>query len=416
MRPSQIPASLAFAAAFAAATTSLSAQAGAGITQGPAPSAAFKGMAPWGIHCYEYATTKKGVFTCAVASGSPSAGFNVMIGLYDQAKGTFTPTNEAAALNKKGAFNVSLTLEPEHGRYAIFIRGDQKGPTGVWFASRAKPGTAFGSPALITGMKPARGYALGYVRGKLKLFYTFGASGPETTVVMRDLTVSAKGVPSLSGTAVTVSKLGKSAVEYYDVTTITGTAGEVIGLVLSEWFNAGGRNSRHRLTLKAGLDPNRAAMPLEMPNPNCTQTACHALRGSMAGGRCIFNGSRNGPPAMFDLKAAWLLAGRAKIGTTFEVIAATPSKANSALTHVYLSIGEAAPVAFPSMFGSYALTSPLIYLGTMKHSGLDQRGRLSMQVPNTPNLRGTKVVLQGLSVDLVTSTAAFTNTSWLVVE
>lgn len=351
-----------------------------------------------------------GVFTCCLTTQSKATTPpDVVMGAYDQSKGTFTPSKEAKALNTAN-FEYALSLEPVLGRYAVLIRSKTNSPPFDYlFAARAKAGQAFPAPVKISGVPAGTyGLSLGRVAGKLKLFYS---APPYSAAVMHDLDITNLGTPKLTGKPVVVALPSSSTRKIFLGYPVTGPDGDVEGMLLDEGtaiFNAS-------LLFQAGLDPKR---PGSVVVASCG-AKCAIAYPTVAGGRLLFSTQSPGKPSTIrDVEVAWMLGDVVRPGGTADIVAAV-SRSPKANTVVMMSTGLVAKLKLPKPFdvGHFALNlSTSFVLGVLSHNNASQRARMSFTVPNDVSLRGVRAALQGLSFDAKTHPLAFTNTCWLDVR
>ncbi|PIE24132.1 MAG: hypothetical protein CSA62_04840 [Planctomycetota bacterium] len=339
--------------------------------------------------------------TCiTVTSGLPSSnggsgGYDLLMGVYDRVKGKFTPNLLAANLNSAGN-DFGLMLDPK-GMYAIFDRA-----TGVYLASRKNLIAKFNAPVQVAGITQTYvDPALGYVGGKLKIFYTLNKN-----IVMQDLDLSTPSAPKVSGTPSIIVQSGATNTAN-SATPITGPDGDVEGL----WFaNLVGRDND--MCWKASLDPKD-------PFTVVVDTTTWINNGGVAGGLLTHAGPTNPKNAMYELKAAWLLGDVVSPGGTADVFGAFPRKNNlPGITAVFLSAGLLkTPVAVAPFTGLFGLDLKTFgYLSTMTHSDASDRAKMALPIPNNPSMKGVVVHLQGLSIDPTGKAYTLTNTGKITVK
>jgi len=405
--------SILVAASLACFVPSLGAQAAPGVIRSPAVNKAFPANQHlMQVYADQLPGDAPGAFTCCLSfQTSPTSPPDVVIGHYDQTRGTFTPTTEANALNTTTLGEFGLALEPRLGRYAVFAQAaNPNSPMKHFFAQRARAGLPFAAPVQISGV-PASTFqtALGYVDGKLELFYP---RSDQKALVMHDLDITNPKAPKLTGTAQVVAVPTASNRYVTPLSTITGPDGDVEGLLFSE----GTRGIPDaQLVFQAGLDPKRPGMVVV---PDCG-AGCAPAYATVAGGRILFRGFRqNAANAIHDVEVAWILGDVVKPGGTADIVGAVSPSPN-AITLVMLSNGVTQQIKLPSPLdvGFFALDSSSTFLlGALTHNDASQRGRMSFPVPNDPRLTGVRAAVQGLSFDSNARPLAWTNTAWLDVR
>lgn len=391
------------------ASSIASAQAEPGLLRGVAVNRAFSAYtSQHHIWAERLAGDAAGVFTCCLTTQtSPSVAPDVVIGAYDQAKGTFTPSKQAGALNTS-RWDYGLSLEPRLGRYAVLGRGDGS-PSEYLFAARTRPGIAFPAPVKLSGVPvPTFSLNLGYVGGKLRLFYV---PPPYDAVLMHTLDVSNLAAPKLIGTPVVVARPTTATNMIGLATPVTGRDGDVEGLLISE----GTKPWTSSIKLQTGLDPRR---PGGVAVAACG-IGCAYQYATFAGGRLLFaKVIPNNPSIVHDVEVAWLLGDVVAPGGTADITGAV-SSAPKAVTLVFGSGGMIPKVKLPSPLhvGHFALDlRSLLVLGIFVHPDASQLGGSSFPIPNDARLRGLNVALQGLSFDATAKPLAWTNTAWLNVR
>lgn len=378
--------------------------------------------AVWQISFERLPGDAAGAWTCCMSVvGLPSSlggqkGIDVVMGTYDQVKGTFVPNLYAAALNRPAAMTYSmdfaLMLEPRLGRYAV-LDHIQSAPV---LATRTLFNKPFGAPRMITGVKGisygpsyfGSDPALGYVGGKLKLFYSATISGKHG-VWMDDLDPSK---PSVSGNPVLVCLPTVASGLLSSITPVTGPDGDVEGLYLADAPSSTGADSD--MVFADDLDP-------ATPFVKLIDTPGWLNNGGITGGR--FHFADDAAPinqAVKQADGAWMLGDVEAPGGTADLFGAAFNDApgKPLVTIVWLGVGFAPqPIQLPGFFGSFGLDlrGPVLPIGTMSHLDASQTARLSFPLPNDTRLRGS-YALQGLSIQPATGQNVFTNTFRLVVR
>lgn len=351
-----------------------------------------------------------GVFTCCLTTQMAATALpDVVMGAYDQTKGTFTPTKEANALNTARSER-ALSVEPGLGRYAVLIRHDKNGPPFEYlFSARAKAGVAFPAAVPLAGVpKGTVGLSMGYVSGQLALFYS---PPPYDKVLMHDLDISTLATPKLTGTPVVVARPSNTNHRIWLSEPVTGPDGDVEGLLLSE----GATIFSASLLFQASLDPNRSG---NVVVAGCG-SSCSISFSTVAGGRFLFSTQAPQQPSTIrDVEVAWLLGDVVAPGGTADIVAAV-SRSPKALTVLMMSTGVIPKIKLPQPFdvGHLGLDlSSSFVLGVLTHDDASQRAQLRFPVPNEARLRGVDAALQGLSFDSSGQPLAWTNTAWCSVR
>ena len=320
-----------------------------------------------------------------------------LIGKYNSQTHTFTATTYAAKLNIAGN-DSSIQLDPT-GLYAVLDRDDA-----FYFASRSKTSVAFGAPVPIQGrigsfIKSFEAPALGWVGGKLKLFW--GESG----VFMADLDISNLAKPKVAAQStwvrITAAKQNASI-----PVPITGPDGDTEGLIFTNY--PGGFNAD--VAFMEDLDP-------KTPTHTVIDTKLYLDSGTIMGG-LILTANRNSPLVVQQVEASWLLGDVEKVGGTLDLMAGTPKKGkNAVLTAIFASLStiKAAPIA--GFFGNLGIAPAGIFpLVTLLHVDASETAQLSVPIPNLPGLKGLRLPIQGVSIDSIKNTRAFTNTAWIILK
>ncbi len=320
-----------------------------------------------------------------------------LIGKYDSTTGIFTPSAQAAKLNIVGN-DSSLQLDPT-GLYAVIDRDDA-----FYFASRKSPTQAFGNPVVIQGrigsfIKSFEAPALGWVGGKLKLFW--GESG----IFMADLDISNPAKPKIASKSswvrITAAKQNASL-----PVPITGPDGDTEGMVFTNY--PGGFNAD--IAFMEDLDPKTMTHTV-------IDTKLYLDTGAIMGG-LILTANRNSPTVVEQVEASWLLGDVEKVGGTLDLLAGTPKKGkNVVLTTVFASLSTIKASPITGFFGNLGIAPAGIFpLVNLLHPNASEMAQVSVPIPNLPGLKGVRLPIQGVSIDAVAKTRAFTNTAWIVLK
>jgi hypothetical protein len=360
----------------------------------PKPTPAFRslGSAVQQIYLDRLPGDNPGQWTACITQAG-----QIVMGTYDQTADTFTANQQAAAISSGSPFG--LMLEPRVGRYAVFDRS-----TGVFFAARGAPGVNFTTAAQVTGVPGTYvDPALGYVGGRLKLFYVLAGMG--NGLVMQDLDVTNLQAPFVTGTPVRVANATTAARRIHSPTPITGPDGDVEGLFLAERDAAGDSD----MFFKPTLDP-------AVPHLLVVNGTNWRNNGGVAGGRLLYSSTGVG---IEHVDAAWLLGDEEAPGGTLDVFGSVFFRTAPAATVVFLSTGVGAAILLPPPLhvGALGLDPVLLLnLGSLNHPDASQGGSLRLPLPNDPSMSGARLAIQGLSFVPATASYAFTNTAWLRVR
>jgi len=406
------------------------AQAPPGLTVPPAPSTVFDIASPTfksmgslfsigQVSFRKLSNDAPGDYTTCLTLDPPSSTgprtWDVAIGSFDLKTRVFTPTTLAAALNSDD-HDYGLSLEPGLGRYAVFDRISLSAqPLGVFFSHRASASQPFAAPVRVSGLQGTGLYAypaLGYVGGRLRLFYA-ALLGGQQGIYMSELDVSDPMTPKVAGTPeLVVRPVAGGAV--HSPFPMVGPDGDVEGLMHGETA-AGGADSDPYLS--NDLDP-------ATPQVRMIDSAGWMAGGSFAGGYLAAADDANSTPAgpwarTTDAEGAWLCGDVEPLGGTLDVFggATDLGGGGQVLTFVVVDFTlQAVPIPIPSIHGVYALgVNPLTLLPAMVHDQ-DGIGTLSLRVPNNTKLRGRRFPIQGLAFQPSTGAATFTNSAWLKIR
>ena len=320
-----------------------------------------------------------------------------LIGKFDAVTHTFTATSQAAALNI-GGNDSSIQLDPT-GMYAVLDRDDA-----FYFASRTSTSKPFGKPVPIQGrigsfIKTFETPALGYVGGKLKLFW--GENG----IFMADLDISNLSKPKVAAQSTWV-KITAPKQNVSIPVPITGPDGDTEGMIVT--YYPGGFNAD--IAFMEDLDPKTNLHTV-------IDTKLYLDTGAIMGG-LILTANRNSPLVVEQVEASWLLGDVEQVGGTLDLIAGTPKKGKGAvLTAVFASLStiKAAPIA--GFFGNLGIAPAGIFpLVNLLHADASETAQVSVPIPNLPGLKGLKLPIQGVSIDSILNTRGFTNTAWIVLK
>lgn len=318
-----------------------------------------------------------------------TGGRGVLMGKWDSAKDTFTPTLTANSFNAAST-PFGLMVEPWRGLIAVTDL-----PTQV--ATRSIFTQPFGKPIPIVGLAGGTDPAVGYVGGKLKLFW-LDSVGSQQGIVMQDFDAT---TGMRSGTPVLVSNnIGGTA---HSPTPILGSDGEVEGLWLADLAG-----SDSDMYFANDLDPKTPIFRVE-------DNTGWSNNGGIAGGTLFWAGAPNGGTGASETAVAWLLGDVEKVGGKIDMTAAVSATIPpAAITATFVSDKVIAPLQIPGIGGALGLNPAVLQpLGNIVHTTPTQRGTLSFQLPNDPTLKGVHAPIQGVSI--VLGKLTFTNTAWLTI-
>jgi hypothetical protein len=311
---------------------------------------------------------------------------------------------------------------------AVFDRFQvQPGPyhhDGVFLAARAADNQPFRTPQRVLNVQGLAGWAdpsLGYVDGKLKLFYVgigrASSSGPWLQgILMADLVVPASGNPFCKDGAVFVEMPRKPATRWIHSPTpiiAAGAKGEVRGL----WYAEGDLGAWDSdMYFACDLDPKT---PGQL---TLDQGTTWLNTGAILGGTLVCADSTSWATLvrLQEAHGAWLLGDNAPLGGSVTITMgaySAPGSPSPATTMLAMGTLLTTPVALPGAFGQLGI-QPMTWFpqGTANADQLASWG--PYPVPNNPALIGT-YHLQGLSVYLSptnTMVRTLTNTATLVIR
>jgi len=118
-----------------------------------------------------------------------------------------------------------------------------------------------------------------------------------------------------------------------------------------------------------------------------------------------------------EAQGAWLVGDEEPPGGIADIFGgAWSAPGNPAVTVVFLSNSVGTNISVPGVFGGFALNPLFIpILGSMVHDAR-QLASMTVPIPNSPSLSGSRLPIQGLSVDLVANTFTFTNNAWIKIR
>jgi len=341
-------------------------------------------------------------FTLRGLQGFGNPGFSGFV-MAQWMPGTATPlvlTNYANAVN--GAFvDYNLELDPS-GRFAVFDRFDT--PTnglnflGVFLSSRQNDRSAFGAPIQVGNVQGTNGFAdpaLGYLNGKLKLFYAGKARNSANVevegILMDDLLGAGTSQPQAAGHPVLVAQPvdrgGQPLRTCHSPSPITGGDGDVEGLFLAEGDGTAGISE---IYFAADLDP-------DTPHALTESSQGWLSSGGPGGGMAIFT-ERANPQAPRLIQGSWLVGDEVPVGGTADVTvsAYSPPGGSPAKVFVFGGLWLPRPVERPGAIGALGVAPIPMFAGCVPDA--DQVRTFRFRIPRFPWLRGREIPLQGLAI------------------
>jgi hypothetical protein len=284
-------------------------------------------------------------------------------------------THEADAVNA-AYVDYNLNLEPvtrdahghrTGGRYAVFDRFN-----------------------LVAGP------ALGYVDGRLKLFYggvAQNAAGQTVRGILMDDLLDVTSSPAVAGHPALVAQPtdrgGQPLWTCHSPSPITGADGDVEGMFLAEGDPDADISKMH---FAADLDP-------DTPHVQTLDSDSWLNAGGFAGATLLV-AERSTPATARVGQGAWLVGDEVAPGDVADVTMAaySPPGQPPAYTLVFSSHRWLpTPLSLPSTFGELAIL-PITAIGCGQVPDADQVVSYGLRIPRRPWLRGTTIPIQGLSV------------------
>ncbi len=370
-------------------------------------------------------------FTIRALQGYGNPGFSGFV-IAEWNPSSATPlrlTHYADAVNDSYV-DYNLQLEPiapggGGGRYAVFDRfappAQGLAYIGVYLSARPDDRSAFGAPVPVSNIQGAILFGdptLGYVGGRLMLFYAGEAMNSSSTLVqgilMDELLGADTASPHVAGHPVLVAQpLDRSPAQplvLHSPSPVNGADGNVQGLFLAEGDDPAGRSD---IYFAADLDP-------DTPHVLAVESDNWLDSGGTAGGMAMF-AERMPPEAPRVIEGAWLVGDDAGIGETADVAmyAFSAPCRPPALTVVYTGLGWLnAPATLPNTLGELGIL-PAFWSGSVRFTDGDQRAIHQIRVPRLRALRGLDIPIQGLSLHIAADGGAvrtLTNTATIRVR
>lgn len=347
-------------------------------------------------------TDPPNVFYCGMTNSvlSPSyggvGGTDVLCGSYDVLTDTFTPNNDAAALNTTGT-EFGLTIHSS-GLLAVFDRL----PGAPWLASRA----ALGQPWQIVGQfsaLPSQGYydpSLATYRGQLHLLHVYGSAIAMTPI--DPLTAALTGPSVVIVNPVTAGSTANSP------TPVTDPNGELIGVSHHDLV---GSDNDHYMSLD--LDPSTPAVLMQ-------DTTTWTNNGSFIGGRFFDAEYTPSPYHVLTMDSFWFTGGRASIGSTMYIRMFTPPTTGP---EVYLSAFVASGSFLPSglpLAGVNGLVgiNPSGAFGSalILHDNRNGEAVGTLAIPNVAAFQGISLPMQMATLEALSNTVYIGNTALFKID
>jgi hypothetical protein len=348
------------------------------------------------VHFVHLPNDPPNVYLCSMTVAALPAGFggvggtDLLTGRYDALTDTFTPNNEAAALNTAGT---EFGLMVHHtGLHAVFDRL----PGQPWLASRAALGMPWQIVGQFAALSPQSYYdpALAEFGGQPHLLHVLGTSIAITPINLSNA--------MFTGPSVTVILQARPGSTANSPTPILDTTNQLIGFSHHDVLAS---DNDHYMSLD--LDPNTPAVLMH-------DAATWRNNGGFVGGR-FCDAESTAPYHIFAIDTYWCTGGRGALGGVLDVFAFTPP--TSSTTEAYLSfllIGAAflpAPLPIPPIPGALGIdVSTLVSLPFPQHNNSNGEALLQMVVPNIPSLRGRSIAAQSATFRVATGQVFLANT------
>lgn len=354
------------------------------------------------VHTVHLPTDPPNVFYVAMTVtglGAANGGVgssDLLTGRYDVLTDTFTPNNDAAALNT--ASQEFGLMVHSSGLFASFDRL----PGAPWLASRP----ALGQPWQIVGQIspiPSQSYydpAVATYQGQVHLLYVLGTDIAMTPIDVTNATLT--GTPRIIVNAALSGSTANSP------TPVCDPAGELIGLSHHDVL---GSDNDHYMSLD--LSP---ATPSVLMN----DTTGWSNNGGFIGGRFFDAESAPTPYHVFSMDTFWFTGGRSPVGGTMVITMYSPPTTGSA---IYLSMFAGSDAFLPTGF-SLAGVPGLIGVNPAAisptpltvHNNMNGEAIVSFQIPNTPSLSGLSLPAQSATLEATTGQFYFGNTAQLSID
>ncbi len=323
----------------------------------------------------------------------------LLMGTFKPYLGRFLLSLEAKALNS-AKDDRHLTLDPS-GLYAIFDRDD-----GVWLSARAKVGTAFPAPKLVSGFGSLRDVYpnLGEISGKTYCFYS-----DSKQLLRREIDLkNAK----LLGAPTVVSKSLQKGAKPTSPFLLRGGDGDVEGLFFSEEVKPR-PNGDSDLVFASDLDPATPPV-MVVQRPDYTNSP------SFAGGILSFAHDILPRYHVMEGEFAWMVGDVEVLGGKADLAGAASARSfpKALFTALFLAAGTMKPVPIAGIKGALGVQpGVLFFMGLVAHQGgQDGSWKASFPIPRDVSLKGLKTAWQGLTIDSGRNVKVFTNTAWVKIK
>lgn len=353
------------------------------------------------IHMIHLPADPPNVFLCSLTVTGLSStsggvgGSDFLTGSYDVLTDTFTPNNDAAALNAPGT---EFGLMFHHsGLYASFDR--LPGPPQL--AMRPSLNSPWQLVGSISGL-PSQSYydpSLGNVGGTPHLFFVFGIDIAMAPIDLNN--------GNITGPITVVARSSRAGSTANSPTPIVDSAGEVIGLSHHDVLSS---DNDHYLSLD--LDANTPAVLFN-------DTSTWTNNGCFVGGRFIDAESSPSPYHPFSIDAYWLTGGRADVGAPMEIRAFIPPTTSSDLFVSFLLVGGGflpTGQAVPPLLGELGLTNILVDVPMGVHNNMNGEALLTLNVPNNGSLSGGSLPVQAVTLNATAGVLTLGNTAAMTIN
>lgn len=344
------------------------------------------------------------VFYCALTLRISASNYDLLCGSYDVLSDTFTPNNDAAALNTS-AQEIGLRFH-HSGLLAIFDRAQW-----AWLASRP----AVGQPWQIVGQvawptPPGAGLqaSLADYRGQSNVVYTFvNGIGTQIWIQPIDLTTAV-----MFGQR---TEIVRASINGYcfNPTPVTDPSGELLGVSHGDvWMMPPPNHLDHHMSLDLDVSTPSVLM--------YATTSTNWSPGGFVGGRFFDIHGSGTSMQVLAIDTFWFAGGRAPIGGTMHVRMFSPPTAGPQSYLSLLAVGPAfLPVGVPvaplqGLLGIDPIggwTSPWFL-----HDNANGEANVAIPIPNTPGLSGLSLPAQSVTWEMGSGALYLGNTARLAVD
>lgn len=328
-------------------------------------------------------------------SGGMGSG-DLITGSYDVLTDTFTPNNDAAALNTT-SYEFGMMIH-HTGLHAVFDRL----PGLPWLAARSAIGQPWQIVAQI-GPLPSQSYydpALATFQGQVHLLYVLG-----TDIAMAPIDLA---TATLTGTPRVIVRAARAGSTANSPTPVLDPNGELIGLSHHDVL---GSDNDHYMSLD--LDPGTPAVLLN-------DTSTWTNNGGFIGGRFFDAENTPTPYHIFAIDTFWFTGGRAPIGGTMHVSMYSPPTANMAVYFSMFAGSDSflpAGIGLPSVPGLIGINPAAIStVPLVQHNNQNGLALVSFPIPVNPSLSGLSLPAQSATLDALTGQFYFGNTARLAID